>query len=63
MLIHACLSVVYILMNMGLMYLLVSALGWPRMASKMLATGLMVSVSFGMHKFITFNERLFRRGR
>lgn len=57
---HVSVSMVYLALSMACMYALVDLGGLHKMASKVATTGIMMSVSYTLHKFITFNRRLLR---
>jgi putative flippase GtrA len=51
----------YLLLSMVVMYLLVDLLGVDKMLSRVATTGIMIVVSFFLHRAVTFNERFFAR--
>jgi putative flippase GtrA len=57
-LLHLLVAGVYLALSMGCMYVLVETAGLPKMLSKMVTTGIMVTVSFTLSKFVTFNRKL-----
>lgn len=58
---HALVSVAYLLVSMGLMYVLVDMLGLDKMLSRVATTGVMILASYFLHRAVTFNERFFTR--
>ena len=58
--VHVVISVVSLLMSMGLMFILVGELSINKMVSRIATTFIMLFVNFLMHKYITFNKRIFR---
>lgn len=58
---HAGVSVVYLLLSMGMMYLLVDLLHVHKMTSRVATTAAMTLTSYFLHRAVTFNERFFAR--
>jgi putative flippase GtrA len=58
---YTLVALVYLLLSMAVMYLLVDLLGLDKMLSRVATTGIMIVVSFLLHRAVTFNERFFER--
>jgi len=56
---HLTISGVSLLINMGLMYILVSTFSIGKMPSRVAITLIMLVVNFFMHKHLTFNKKIF----
>lgn len=57
--VHLAISAISLLLNIALMYLLVSHLALEKMPSRVVVTLIMLIINFFMHKHITFNKKFF----
>lgn len=56
---HLAISGVSLLLNMGLMFVLVSLLSAEKMLSRIIVTLIMLVINYFMHKNLTFNKKVF----
>ena len=59
--IFSIIAIIYLLLSMLLMSLFVEILFLHKMTSKIMTTGLMLIVSYTLHKHITFNKKIFKQ--
>ena len=57
--VYTIVSLLSLALSVGFMWLFVDAAGVPAMLARMITTGLMMVLNFVLHKFVTFNQRLY----
>jgi putative flippase GtrA len=59
--IYIAVSLVSLACSVALMYIQVENIGLPPLIARVMTTGVMLVVNFIMHKFITFNQKVYQR--
>jgi len=57
--VHFTISICSLIMSMGIMYLLIDFSGGNKMTGRIITTIIMLALNYLMHKYITFNKRVF----